>query len=527
MEKSASNPGSIPSCANPAHPVPAPRGSQISCKSWQQEAALRLLMNSYDPEVAGEAHDGDSVNAVVESLRVLENDETLFVRNGIPAGVFKMAFTAPRVLILDDSPEALSASGESFHELNRLGHWAFGEAAGEGWVSAGDQDVLHGTYQTFALAAQKHFKSDLAGKFVVAGGMGRLGGAQPLAATMNGAAFLGVEADAEKILGRIRSGYCDICVNDLDEALRILKNAVRQKQPVSVGLAGNCAEVIPELARRGVVPDLLTDQTPAHDPHNGYIPAGLGVKDAAELRQRTPQDHLRRSRESMAQHRAGILELQKLGAVAFEFGNGICAAGSVEGGATDAASFPDLVSAYLLPAFRAGLAPVRCFALSGERGDIYKIDERILQLFPGNEMLTRWLRMAKKHVKFQGLPARVCWLEERERPGFGVNVNDLVARGALKAPIAFGCEYFDRTVDLTAAREPQGVKDARGAVSESTITKALLNAAAGASWASFHRGAGNGKEEFRFTSQVVAADGSPEMARRLSQILAAGGVVKA
>ncbi len=500
----------------------APRGPQISCKGWPQEAALRMLMNSHDPEVSASAvSDADSLRTFALALRALDDEETLLIRSGKTAGDFKSTRSLPCVLILDDSPAALSAGDAGSYELNRLGHWAFGEAAVEGWVSAGDQDVLHGTYQTFALAAQKHFGSTLAGKFVIAGGMGRMGGAQPLAATMNGAAFLGIEADAEKILGRIRAGYCDICVNDLDEALRILKNAVRQRQPVSVGLAGNCAEVIPELAQRGVVPDLLTDQTPARVPLGQYVPAGLSLRVAAELRQKDPQDYLRRAHDSLARHAAGMVELQKLGAVAFEFGNGLSAAGQFASG-----SFPDFVSEFLQPAFRAGLAPVRCFALSGERSDIHKIGELILQMFPENEILTRWIRMAKKHVKFQGLPGRVCWLGVGERAALGEIVNDLVARGELKAPIVVSREYFDHPVPETAASEPVQVKDASGSVAEDQNINALLNAAHGASWASIHRGGGKGNSRFRLTSLNVVADGAPETTRRLSQTLAARGVAK-
>ena len=479
-----------------------------------------MLINSLDPEVAvATGRDSASHSAIVPALQALDEDESLIVRPGLPAEIFKTNRFLPRVLILSGSPAAPSASRGEFRELSQLGQWAIGKCAAEGWVSTGEQDVLHGTYQIFALAAQKHFGSDLAGKLVVAGGMGRTGGAQPLAAKMNGAAFLGIDVDAEKILSRIRAGYCDICVNDLDEALRILKIAVRKKQPDSVGLVGNCAEVIPELVRRGVVPDLLTDQTPAHDSFNGYIPAGLAGKDAAGLSQSNSQEYQRRCKDSLSCHVAGMLELQKLGAVAFEFGNGLCTAGSVEG-----AGFLDVLSTYLLPAFRAGLAPVRWFALSGERGDIFRIDELVLKFFPENEILTRWIRMAKKHVKFQGLPGRVGWLGESKRADFGEIVHDLVARGELKAPVVLSREYFDSTAALTTSRKPEDVKDASGGAAEFPVLKALLNAAGGASWASFHRDAGEGNEGLRLSSRSAVANGTPGMAERLSQILAGSSV---
>src|SRR3990172_9537522 len=375
-------------------PVRAPRGTARTCKGWGQEAALRMLMNNLDPEVAERpeelivyggtgkaARNWACFEAIVASLRGLENDETLLVQSGKPVGIFRTHEYAPRVLIANANLVGHWSNWAQFGELERAGLMMYGQMTAGSWIYIGTQGVLQGTYETFAAAAQKHFSGDLAGKLVVSGGMGGMGGAQPLAATMNGAAFLGVEVDAEKIKRRIRNGYCDICVNDLDEALRILKNAVRQKQAVSVGLVGNCAEIIPELARRGVVPDLLTDQTSAHDPLNGYIPAGLRLEEAGELRRANPDDYLKRSYESIAQHVTAILALQKLGAATFDYGNNIRTMAFEHGGVKDAYNFPGFIPAYLRPLFSEGRGPFLWVALSGEPADIYRTDELALDLF--------------------------------------------------------------------------------------------------------------------------------------------------
>jgi urocanate hydratase len=494
-----------------ASPLRAPRGPQISCQGWQQEGAMRLLMNNSDPEVSGEATRQGNLHPIIAMLKSLRGDQTLVVRAGKPFGVFHSDPSSPRVLILNDTP----CSEGQFNEPERWGRFLFGASAVESWTSAGAESALWATFATFAHAAQKHFATCLAGRFVVAGGMGASGGAQPLAATMNGAAFLGIEADEERILARIRSGYCDICVNDLDEALRILKNAVRQKQPVSVGLVENCAEVIPELARRGVVPDLLTDQTGAHDLLCGYIPAGMSAQQAAELRQANPEDYMTRARDSIARHVAGLLELQKLGAAAFDFGNGILAGAGKQG------AIPHFVTAYLQPLLGAGISPVRWFALSGERGDIYKTDDELLQLVPQNEILARWLRMARKHLKFQGLPARVAWLGTDERRQFGDRVNDLVARGELKAPILISRDYASSAPVPLPRREGKFgiVDDASGRVT----LEALREAAAGATWAAFKRGSGNDVSQVCLSTLAAVADGTPDAAQRLSQILSGNG----
>jgi urocanate hydratase len=387
------------------------------------------------------------------------------------------------------------------------------------WIYIGTQGILQGTFETFAAAAQKHFGSDLAGKLVVSGGMGGMGGAQPLAAKMNGGAFLGIEVDAEKIKRRIRGGYCDFCITSLDEAIRILKNAVRQKQAVSVGLVANCADIIPELARRGIVPDLLTDQTSAHDPLNGYIPSGLSLEEAAELRRKDPADYLKRSYESMALHVAGMLELQKLGAATFDYGNNLRTMAFEHGGVKDAYNFPGFVPAYIRPLFCSGRGPFRWVALSGEPADIHRTDDLVLELFPENTILNRWIRLARKHVKFQGLPARICWLGYGERALFGGRINDLVAKGELKAPIVIGRDHLDCGSVASPFRETESMKDGSDAIADWPVLNALLNTASGASWVSFHHGGGVGIGYSLHAGQVIVADGTPQMALRLERVL--------
>jgi urocanate hydratase len=513
-------------------PVRAPRGNQITCKSWQQEAAMRMLMNNLDEEVAERPQDliiyggtgkaarnWECYHALVEALKGLGNDETLLVQSGKPVGIFQTHEWAPRVLIANANLVGHWATWEKFRELERLGLIMYGQMTAGSWIYIGTQGILQGTFETLAAAARQHFASDLAGKLVVSGGMGGMGGAQPLAATMNGAAFLGIEVDAEKIKRRIRTGYCDICVNSLDEAIRILKNAVRQKQAVSVGLAANCADVIPELARRGVVPDLLTDQTSAHDPLNGYIPSGLSLEEAAELRRKDPAEYLKRSYDSIARHVRGMLELQKLGAATFDYGNNIRTMAFEHGGVKEAYNFPGFVPAYIRPLFCEGRGPFRWVALSGEAADIYRTDDLVLELFPENAILSRWIRLAREHVKFQGLPARICWLGYGERALFGERINDLVARGKLQAPIVIGRDHLDCGSVASPFRETEGMKDASDAIADWPVLNALLNTASGASWVSFHHGGGVGIGYSLHAGQVMVADGTPQMARRLQRVL--------
>ncbi|OFV84653.1 MAG: urocanate hydratase, partial [Acidobacteria bacterium RIFCSPHIGHO2_02_FULL_67_57] len=427
-------------------PVRAPRGTALSCRGWHQEAALRMLMNNLDPEVAERpeeliiyggtgkaARDWNCFHALVRALRELANDETLLVQSGKPVGVFKTHAWAPRVLIANANLVGHWSNWEHFRELERAGLMMYGQMTAGSWIYIGTQGILQGTYETFAAAGERHFGGDLAGKLVASGGLGGMGGAQPLAATMNGACFLGVEVDPERIKRRVKTGYCDIMVNDLDEALRILKEALRKKEAVSVGLVGNCADVIPALAERGVVPDLLTDQTSAHDPLNGYIPSGLAVEQAAELRRKAPDGYLKRSFESIARHVEGMLRLQRLGAVTFDYGNNIRTM-AYEHGVSEAYAFPGFVPAYIRPMFCEGRGPFRWVALSGEPADIHRTDRLVLELFPKDRVLARWIPLAQKRVQFQGLPARICWLGYGERAEFGLRLNELVRKGELKAP---------------------------------------------------------------------------------------------
>ncbi len=524
--------GIVASAPSEYQPIRAPRGTRLTCKGWPQEAALRMLMNNLDEEVAERPQDlvvyggtgkaarnWQCYHAIVEALKGLENDETLLVQSGKPVGIFQTHAYAPRVLIANSNLVGHWSSWEKFRELERLGLIMYGQMTAGSWIYIASQGILQGTYETFAAAARKHFGSDLAGKLVVTGGMGGMGGAQPLAATLNGAAFLGVEVDSEKIKRRIRTGYCDICVNDLDEALRILKNAVRQKQAVSVGLIGNCAEIIPELARRGVVPDLLTDQTSAHDPLNGYIPAGLSLAKATELRRQNPEDYLKRSHESIARHVTGMLELQRLGAATFDYGNNIRTMAFEHGGVKDAYNFPGFVPAYIRPLFCERRGPFRWVALSGEPTDIYRTDDLVLEMFPDNAILSRWIRLARKHVKFQGLPARICWLGYGERALFGERLNHLVATSELKAPIVMGRDHLDCGSVASPFRETESMRDGSDAIADWPLLNALLNTASGASWVSIHNGGGVGIGYSLHAGQVTVADGTPEMARRIQRVL--------
>jgi len=512
-------------------PVRAPRGTAISCKGWQQEAALRMLMNNLDPEVAEKPEDlivyggtGRAArswacyHAIVKSLRELENDETLLVQSGKPVAVFRTHDYAPRVLIANSNLVGHWSNWENFGELERAGLMMYGQMTAGSWIYIGTQGILQGTYETFAAAARKHFGGDLAGKLLVSGGMGGMGGAQPLAATMNGAAFLGIDVDPERIKRRVKQGYCDVMVNDLDEALRILKNAVRKSEATSVGLVGNCADVIPELARRGIVPDLLTDQTSAHDPLGGYIPQGCNVEQAAELRQRDPQDYQRRSLASIAAHVEGMLALQKLGAVTFDYGNNIRTF-AFQQGVKNAYDFPGFVPAYIRPLFCEGKGPFRWAALSGEASDIHRTDELVLQLFPHDKTLERWIKLAQKRVRFQGLPSRICWLGYGERDKFGLALNDLVARGELKAPIVIGRDHLDCGSVASPFRETEKMKDGSDAVADWPLLNALLNTASGASWVSIHNGGGVGIGYSLHAGQVTVADGTKEMAARIERVL--------
>jgi urocanate hydratase len=524
---------SEPSVLSPTNtgPFKSPRGTEINCKGWQQEAALRMLMNNLDPEVAEKpddlvvyggtgkaARNWQCFHAIVRSLKDLAADETLLVQSGKPVGVFRTHEYAPRVLLCNSNLVGHWNNWERFNELDRAGLMMYGQMTAGSWIYIGTQGILQGTYETFASVAKKHFAGDLAGKLVVTGGMGGMGGAQPLAATMNRAAFLGIDVDPERIKRRVKTGYCDVMVTNLDESLRILKNAVRKREAVSVGLVGNCADVIPELARRGVVPDVLTDQTSAHDPLNGYVPNGMSLDAAIELRKKNPDEYKKRSMAAMAEHVKGMLDLQNLGAITFDYGNNIRTF-AYEQGLKNAYDFPGFVPAYIRPLFCEGKGPFRWAALSGEASDIARTDQLVLEMFPHDEHLSRWIKLAQKRVRFQGLPARICWLGYGERDKFGLALNDLVTRGELKAPIVIGRDHLDCGSVASPYRETESMLDGSDAVADWPLLNALLNTASGASWVSIHNGGGVGIGYSQHSGQVTVADGTKEMAQRIERVL--------
>ena len=516
--------------------IRAPRGNTLSCKGWQQEAAMRMLMNNLDEDVAERPQDlvvyggtgkaarnWDCYHAIVRSLKALENDETLLVQSGKPVGVFKTYEYAPRVLIANSNLVGHFSNWEKFNELERAGLMMYGQMTAGSWIYIGSQGIVQGTYETFNAAGDKHFGTDvrgndLSGKLIVSGGMGGMGGAQPLAATMTGAAFLGIDVDPERIKKRLKTGYCDFLVTTLDEALRILKNAVRKKENVSVGLVGNCADIIPELAERGVVPDILTDQTSAHDPLNGYVPNGMTFEEALELRKRDPKTYQERSLDAMAKHVEGMLRLQKMGSVTFDYGNNIRTF-AFQRGVKNAYDFPGFVPEYIRPLFCEGRGPFRWAALSGEASDIAVTDDLVLELFPENRSLRRWIELARKRIKFQGLPARICWLGYGERAQFGLAINDLVKKGTIKAPIVIGRDHLDCGSVASPFRETENMKDGSDAVADWPLLNALVNTAAGASWVSIHNGGGVGIGYSLHAGQVTVADGTDMMANRIERVL--------
>ncbi len=511
--------------------IRAPRGNSLSCKGWQQEAAMRMLMNNLDEDVAERPQDlvvyggtgkaarnWDCYHAIVRTLKSLENDETLLVQSGKPVGVFKTHEYAPRVLIANSNLVGHFSNWEKFNELERAGLMMYGQMTAGSWIYIGSQGIVQGTYETFNAAGDKHFGGDLSGKLIVSGGMGGMGGAQPLAATMTGAAFLGIDVDPERIKKRLKTGYCDFLVTTLDEALRILKNAVRKKENVSVGLVGNCADIIPELAERGVVPDILTDQTSAHDPLNGYVPNGMTFEEALELRARDPKAYQERSLDAMARHVEGMLRLQKMGSVTFDYGNNIRTF-AFQRGVKNAYDFPGFVPAYIRPLFCEGRGPFRWAALSGEASDIAVTDDLVLELFPENRSLRRWIELARKRIKFQGLPARICWLGYGERAQFGLQINDLVKKGTIKAPIVIGRDHLDCGSVASPFRETESMKDGTDAVADWPLLNALVNTAAGASWVSIHNGGGVGIGYSLHAGQVTVADGTDMMATRIERVL--------
>jgi len=511
--------------------IRAPRGSSLSCQGWHQEAAMRMLMNNLDQEVGERpdeliiyggsgkaARNWECYHAIVASLQKLENDETLLVQSGKPVGIFRTHEYAPRVLIANANLVGNWDNWSEFRRLEALGLMMYGQMTAGSWIYIGSQGIVQGTYETFASMARKHFGGSLAGRILVSGGLGGMGGAQPLAATMLGAAFLGIEVDPERIQKRLRTDYCQRISYDLDEALALVQGAARKGEAISVGLVGNCAEVLPELVRRGFTPDGLTDQTSAHDPLNGYVPAGITLGEATRLRKEDPDEYQRRSMDAIATHVRAMLDLQARGAVTFDYGNNIRGQ-ALKAGVANALDFPGFVPAYIRPLFCEGRGPFRWAALSGDPADIAATDDLVLEMFPENVPLCNWIRLARNQIRFQGLPARICWLGYGERAAFALRINDLVARGKIKAPIVIGRDHLDCGSVASPYRETESMKDTSDAVADWPILNALLNTASGASWVSFHDGGGVGIGYSMHAGQVTVADGTAEMNRRIERVL--------
>jgi urocanate hydratase len=511
--------------------IRAPRGAQLNCKGWHQEAALRCLMNNLDPEVAERpddlvvyggagkaARNWAAFEAIVRELQRLENEETLLVQSGKPVAVFRTHEYAPRVLIANSNLVGAWANWETFHELERRGLMMYGQMTAGSWIYIGTQGIVQGTFETFAAMAERHFGGNLVGKLLVSGGMGGMGGAQPLAATLNGAVFLGIDVDEARIQRRIETGYCDRLAHTLDEALALCEEARLTGNALSVGLVGNCAEVLPEIVRRGVAIDAVTDQTSAHDALNGYVPEGLSLEEAVELRHTDPRGYVERARVSMARHVEAMLALKRAGTIAFDYGNNIRKQ-AFDAGCADAFEIPGFVPEYIRPLFCEGKGPFRWVALSGDAEDIRKTDDLALELFPEDKTLNRWLSLARNRVHFQGLPARICWLGYGERALMGEAINDLVKRGDLRAPIAIGRDHLDTGSVASPFRETEGMRDGSDAIADWPILNALLNTASGASWVSFHHGGGVGIGYSLHAGQVSVADGTPEASRRLNRVL--------
>jgi len=512
--------------------IKAPRGTSLTCKGWPQEAALRMLMNNLDPDVAERPDDlivyggsgkaarsWEAFDAIVRSLRDLEHDETLVVQSGKPVGVFQTHPGAPRVIIANALLVPAWATWDNFRELEHRGLTMFGQMTAGSWIYIGSQGILQGTYQTFVAAGEKHFGShDLAGRTILTAGLGGMGGAQPLAATLAGAATLCVEVDPERIRRRLETRYLDESTESIDDALTRVRTAASEGRALSVGLLGNAAEVVPELARRGEAFDFVTDQTAAHDPLNGYVPAGLEVDAAAELRESDPEEYLRRARESIARHVEGMLEYVRLGSHVFDYGNNLRGEAQ-EAGVEDAFAYPGFVPTYIRPLFCRGVGPFRLAALSGDPDDISAIDRTLLELFPDDPALQRWLTVAPELIAFQGLPARICWLGYGDRARAGLAINDLVRNGEVKAPVVIGRDHLDSGSVASPYRETEAMQDGSDAIADWPILNALLNVAAGATWVSVHHGGGVGIGNSIHAGMVVVADGSEEMAERLERVL--------
>ncbi len=511
--------------------IRAPRGTELSCKGWAQEGALRMLMNNLDPDVAEKpeelivyggtgkaARNWECYHAIVDSLRNLENDETLLVQSGKPAAVFKTHEGAPRVLIANSQIVPEWANWDEFRRLEAKGLTMYGQMTAGSWIYIGTQGILQGTYETLSSVAAKHFGGSLKGRLTLTAGLGGMGGAQPLAVTMNEGVAIVVEVDPDRIQRRLDTRYVDTMVTDLDEALKLAGEAQAKGEPLSIALLGNAADVLPEFVRRGIVPDVVTDQTSAHDELNGYVPAGMPYDDALKLRQDDPDDYIKRSYESMGAHVKAMLALQDMGARTFDYGNNLRGQAK-KAGVENAFDFPGFVPAYIRPLFCEGKGPFRWAALSGDPEDIYVTDAAVLDLFPEDEALARWIRKAQKQVAFQGLPSRICWLGYGDRAKFGARINDLVKQGKISAPIVIGRDHLDTGSVASPYRETEGMRDGSDAIADWPILNALLNAVNGASWVSVHHGGGVGIGLSIHAGMVIVADGTDATAEKLERVL--------
>jgi len=514
-----------------ARVIRAPHGTQLSAKSWLTEAPLRMLMNNLDPEVAEKPHelvvyggigraarDWESYDRIVAALRALEADETLCVQSGKPVGVFRTHADAPRVLIANSNLVPHWATLDHFNELDRKGLMMYGQMTAGSWIYIGSQGIVQGTYETFAELLRRHYGGSLAGKWILTAGLGGMGGAQPLAATMAGASLLAIECQPSRIEMRLKTGYLDAQAKDLDEALAMMDRAGRDRKPVSIALLGNAAEMLPELVRRGVKPDAVTDQTSAHDPINGYLPAGWTLAEWDARRADDPKGVERAAKQSMAAHVRAMLAFWRAGVPTFDYGNNIRQMAK-EAGVADAFDFPGFVPAYVRPLFCRGIGPFRWAALSGDPEDIFRTDAKVKELMPNEAHLHQWLDMAKARIKFQGLPARICWVGLGDRHRLGLAFNQMVASGELKAPIVIGRDHLDSGSVASPNRETEGMKDGSDAVSDWPLLNALLNCASGATWVSFHHGGGVGIGFSQHAGMVVVCDGTPEAARRIERVL--------
>lgn len=511
--------------------IRAPRGTELQTKGWVQEAALRMLMNNLDPEVAEKpeelvvyggigraARNWESYQAIVDSLKTLESDETLLVQSGKPVAIFKSHEDAPRVLLANSNLVPKWANWDHFRELEKKGLMMYGQMTAGSWIYIGTQGILQGTYETFGEAARQHFDGSLKGTLTLTAGLGGMGGAQPLAVTMNGGVVIAIDVDKRSIDRRIEKRYCDMYTESLEEALTVANEYKEKKEPISIGLLGNAAEILPELVKRNITPDLVTDQTSAHDPLNGYIPVGYTLEEAAKLREEDPERYVQLSKESMTKHVEAMLAMQAKGAITFDYGNNIRQVAFDEG-LKNAFDFPGFVPAFIRPLFCEGKGPFRWVALSGDPEDIYKTDEVILREFADNEHLCNWIRMARQQVEFQGLPSRICWLGYGERAKFGRIINEMVANGELSAPIVIGRDHLDCGSVASPNRETEAMKDGSDAVADWPILNALINSVNGASWVSVHHGGGVGMGYSLHAGMVIVADGTEAAAKRIERVL--------